>query len=128
MPMRALVTLVSVAALALGACGGGEAAPAQPGSPAATATPPADAARWLAAVEVAPRADDLDAVTERLIDPLGPALVVSPTDCFEGLPAGAGEGYVIGAVGDSRDAVARLVTDAGEPILFTASVTILCTD
>lgn len=128
MPMRAVVTLVSVAAFALGACGGGEADPAQPGPPAATATPSADVARWLAAVEVAPRADDLDAATERLIEPLGPALVVSPTDCFEGLPAGAGEGYVIGAVGDSRDAVERLVTDAGEPILFTASVTILCTD
>lgn len=128
MPMRAVVTLVSVAAFVLGACGGGGADPVQPGSPAATATPPSDAARWLAAVEVAPRADDLDAATERLIEPLGTALVVSPTDCFEGLPAGAGEGYVIGAVGDSRDAVERLVTDAGEPILFTASVTILCTD
>ncbi|MGZ8613216.1 MAG: hypothetical protein ACXWX4_00890 [Actinomycetota bacterium] len=127
MGMKVSVSLVSVvAAMSFGACGGGDAAPAEPGSPAAPAT--AAEARWRAAVEVAPRADALDAATERLIEPLGPALVVSPTNCFEGLPADAGEGYVIGAVGDSQDEVERLVADAGEPILFSASVTIVCTD
>jgi len=84
--------------------------------------------RWLAAVELAPLADDLDAPTERLIGPLGEALVVSPVDCFEGLPADVDDGYVIGAVGDSKDEVEGLILDAGEQVLFSASVTILCTD
>lgn len=89
---------------------------------------PAASERWLAAVEVAPRADDLDGATERLRDLLGPALVVSPVDCFDGLPTDAGEGYVIGAIADSDNAAELLVVEAGEPVLFTASVTILCSD
>ncbi len=105
---------------------GGERETADP-SPSSSA-PPASDVRWLAAIEVAPRADDLDALTLRVRDLLGPALVVSPVSCFEGLPARAGDGYVIGAVADSREEVERLVGDAGEPVLFTASVTILCTD
>ena len=115
--------------LALGACAGdegGPVAPAEPNASAATSSEPES--RWLAAVDVAPRADDLDAATERLMQPLGAALVVSPVSCFEGLPTKAGDGYVIGAVGESRSEVERLVTDAGEQVMFTASVTILCTD
>lgn len=115
--------------LALGACAGdegGSAAPAEPNPSAATSSEPES--RWLAAVDVAPRADDLDAATERLMQPLGAALVVSPVSCFEGLPTTAGDGYVIGAVGESQSEVERLVTDAGEPVMFSASVTILCTD
>jgi len=84
--------------------------------------------RWLAAIEIAVRADDLDAATERVRAALGPALVVSPVDCFDGLPAAAGEGYVIGALAASRAAAEASVVEAGEPVLFTASVTILCTD
>ena len=112
--------------VSLTSCGGGDPPPSEPGSRAAPS--PAIEATWLAAVEVAPRADDLDAATERLKGPLGTALVVSPTDCFDGLPAEAGDGYVIGAVGRSEEHVAELVTDAGETVLFTASVTVLCTD
>ena len=117
--------LVLAVAIALAGCGG-ERETVDP-SPASS-DPPASDARWLAAIEVAPRADDLDALTLRVRDLLGPALVVSPVSCFEGLPARAGDGYVIGAVAHSREVVERLVGDAGEPVLFTASVTILCTD
>ncbi len=54
--------------------------------------------------------------------------MVAPTECFEGLPDAAGDGYIIGAVGDSRREVERRVVDAGEEVSFSANVTILCTD
>jgi hypothetical protein len=77
---------------------------------------------------VAPLADDLDAMTARLREPLGESLVVSPADCFRGLPAEVDDGYVIGALASSREEAQELVADAGETVLFAASVTILCTD
>ena len=124
--MRAWIVPLLLAATSLAACGGGD-EPADP-APATSVQPSVGTERWLAAVEVAPKADDLDAATERLRDPLGEALVVSPVDCFEGLPAGLDARYLIGAVGDSSDDVEQLVVDAGEKVLFTASVTVLCTD
>jgi hypothetical protein len=121
-----VTALVAVATIAVAACGGGGGR----SDPSSTASPRASAGggRWIAVVEVAPRADDLDTATERLREPLGTALVVSPVDCFEGLPAEAGEGYVIGALAGSSEEAERLVAGAGEPVLFTASVTILCVD
>ena len=110
-------------AAALVACGGRGGG----GDPTAPAPTP-DGARWLAAVEVASRADDLDAATQRLREPLGQALVVSPVDCFEGMPADAGEGYVIGALSSSKVDAERLVAEADEAVLFSASVTIVCRD
>ena len=118
---RPSTTAVSVLAIAMVACagrGGG-------GDPTAPA-PTSDGPRWLAAVAVAPRADDLDATTQRLREPLGTALVVSPVDCFEGIPADSGQGYVIGALAPSKEDAERLVAEAGEAVLFSASVTIVC--
>ncbi len=119
---------VLIAAISLGACGGDDPVEPEDPTPAPSVEASAGGQRWLAAVQVAPRADDLDATTERLIDVFGTSLVVSPADCFDGLPAGVDDGYVVGAVGSSRDEVERLVADAGEKVLFTASVTIACTD
>lgn len=119
---RSTITALFLA-VALAACGGrgGGGEPTDP-------TPTPDGVRWLAAVEVASRADDLDAVTQRLREPLGKALVVSPVDCFEGLPDDAGQGYIVGAVAPSKRDAERLVSDAGEAVLFSASVTIVCSD
>ena len=119
-PSAIAVVCVMVAMVACGGRGGG-------GDPTAPA-PTTDGARWLAAVEVAPRADDLDAATQRLREPLGGALVVSPVDCFDGLPADAGQGYVIGALAPSKAEAERLVAEAGEAVSFSASVTIVCPD
>ena len=91
-------------------------------------SPSAQGERWIAVIDVAADPDDLDALTQRLREPLGTALVVAPADCFEGLPATANDGYVIGAVGDARSEVERRVVDAGETVAFTANVTILCKD
>jgi hypothetical protein len=120
--VRARSTVAAVAlAIAVAACGGEGGGGADP----TTASTP-DGVRWLAAVEVAQRADDLDAATQLLREPLGDALVVSPVDCFEGLPPEAGQGYVIGALADSSEVAEGLVAEAGEPLLFMASVTIVC--
>ena len=91
-------------------------------------SPSAEGERWIAVIDVAADPDDLDALTQRLLEPLGTALVVAPVDCFEGLPDAANDGYVIGAVGDARSEVERQVVDAGETVAFTANVTILCKD
>ena len=96
--------------------------------PSPSATPPAAEETWIAVIDVAPDPNDLDDLTQRLLDPLGTALVVTPVDCFEGLPEPARDGYLIGAVGDTRTDVERRVVDAGEEVAFTAKVTILCTD
>jgi hypothetical protein len=93
-----------------------------------SATPSAFEERWIAVIDVAPDPSDLDALTQQLLDQLGTALVVSPTECFEGMPDTARGGYVIGAVGDTRSGVEGLVIDAGEEVEFSARVTILCTD
>lgn len=93
-----------------------------------SASPSAEGETWIAVIEVAADPDDLDALTQQLLEPLGTALMVAPVDCFEGLPEAANDGYVIGAVGDSRSEVERAVVDAGETVAFTANVTILCTD
>ena len=93
-----------------------------------SATPGDHGQRWIAVIDVAPDPSDLDPLTQRLLDPLGTALMVAPTQCFEGLPDAAGNGYIIGAVGDSRREVERRVVDAGENVAFSANVKILCTD
>jgi hypothetical protein len=93
-----------------------------------SATPSDDEERWIAVIDVAPDPSDLDPLTQRLLDPLGTALMVAPTQCFEGLPDEAGNGYIIGAVGDSRREVERRVLEAGEDVAFNANVKILCTD
>jgi hypothetical protein len=93
-----------------------------------SASPSAEGETWIAVIEVAADPDDLDALTQELLEPLGIALMVAPADCFEGLPETANDGYVIGAVGDTRSEVERAVVDAGQTVAFTANVTILCRD
>ncbi|MEZ0235921.1 MAG: hypothetical protein ACAH81_13370 [Actinomycetota bacterium] len=124
-PLGVSRMLVPFVAIVLAGCGSERG----PADPAPTRPEPSlSDGRWLAVIEAAPRADDLDAITERVRDLLGPALVVSPVSCFEGLPERAGDGYVIGAVAGSQEEAELLVEGAGEPALFTAAVTILCTD
>jgi hypothetical protein len=122
-------------ALALGSCsedpepgGASSASTAAPTVSPSTPTPSAFEERWIAVVRVAPEPSDLDALTQQLLDPLGTALVVSPAECFEGLPDTALGGYLIGAVGDTRSEAEGLVLDAGEEVVFSAHVTIVCTD
>jgi len=117
-------------ALTLAYCGE-DSGPTQTSTPLASspsASPSASEMRWIAVIDVAPDPSDLDPLTQRLLGPLGTALMVAPTDCFEGLPDAAGNGYLIGAVADSRSEVERRVVEAGEQVAFSAHVRIICTD
>lgn len=130
-----MVLIVFGLALTLAGCGD-DPEPRRASSPSTTtpslsptsAPPPMYEERWIAVIDVAPDPNDLDALTQRMLDPLGTALMVAPTQCFEGLPDAAGNGYIIGAVGDSRPEVERRVVEAGEEVAFSASVKIVCTD
>ena len=132
--MRTVLIAIGVA-LALGSCGedpepgrASNASTAAPTVSPSTPTPSAFEERWIAVIRVAPEPSDLDALTQQLLDPLGTALVVSPAECFEGLPDTVLGGYLIGAVGDTRSEAEGLVLDAGEEVVFSAHVTIVCTD
>ena len=128
-PATHTVLIALGVALTLASCGE-DPDPGQTSTPSAaspSASPSTSEARWIAVIDVAPDPSDLDALTQRLADPLGIALMVAPTDCFEGLPDAARNGYLIGAVGDSRSEVERRVVDAGEKVAFSAEVTIVCT-
>jgi hypothetical protein len=125
--MRRLLTAL-IFALTLAACAD-DPGPGQ-GSPQASpsASPDPSEMMWIAVIDVASDPSDLDPLTQRLLGPLGTALMVAPTDCFEGLPDAAGNGYLIGAVADSRSEVERRVVEAGEQVAFSANVTIVCAD
>jgi hypothetical protein len=120
----------SLALGAVAACGERAEPNVEPSAePTRTSAPPPGAVEtWLAVVDVAPEANDLDALTRRLLEPLGGAIMVAPVDCFEGLPPDVRNGYLIGAVGDTRAEVERLVEDAGEAVSFSANVVNVCTD
>jgi hypothetical protein len=120
----------SLALGALAACGERAEPNAESSAePSRTPSPPPGAVEtWLAVVDVAPGANDLDALTRRLLEPLGGAIMVAPVDCFEGLPPDVRNGYLIGAVADTRAEVERLIEDAGEEVSFSAHVVNVCTD
>jgi hypothetical protein len=127
--MHAVLIAVGFA-FTLASCGE-DPGPKQTSTPTASspsASPSASEMRWIAVIDVAPDPSDLDPLTQRLLDPLGIALIVAPTDCFEGLPDAAGDGYLIGAVANSRSEVERRVVEAGEQVAFSAHVTMICTD
>jgi hypothetical protein len=127
--MRAVLIALGFA-LTLASCGE-DPGPGQTATPTASspsAPPSASETRWIAVIDVAPDPSDLDPLTQRLLGPLGSTLMVAPTDCFEGLPDVAGNGYLIGAVANSRSEVERRVVEAGERVAFSAHVTITCTD
>lgn len=127
--MHAVLIALGVA-LTLASCGE-DPGPRQTSTPTVSSTaasPSASETRWIAVIDVAPDPSDLDPLTQRLLGSLGSALIVAPADCFEGLPDAAGNGYLIGAVANSRSEVERRVVEAGEQVVFSANVTIICTD
>ena len=99
---RGLTVLVLVVAIVLAGCGRSRAARADhradAGPGAASSADGRDGSR---SSRCAPGRRPRARQPQRLRDPLGPALVVSPVDCFEGLPRELGDGYLIGAVGES---------------------------
>lgn len=126
-------TTASVVALLLigsAACGNDPA-----GSPGATPRPAGSTATvavsegWLAVIAVDADPNGLDRQTQDLLPIAGASLVVSPIECFGGLPtAYADAGYVLGFLSEDRAVVEALLDRVGRPALFVAPVRSHCTD
>jgi len=127
---RASVALLLVLAAA---CASSPITPATvPSSVVAPSVAPTDEA-WVAVLGVAriPSAlsGDRTDILETLGDALEGAVVVSPTTCLEGLPAGLpADGYVLAIQQSSRAEVLVLADQASREPSFVGPVHALCTD
>jgi hypothetical protein len=128
-----VVLLVAGLAMLAAACLGGTS-----GAPPPFSSPPPSggsasggaqaASGWIVVFRVTVDPSDLDAETARLAPILGSAVRASPVQCFRGLPASAGRGYLLGAVARTKPEVRALVARAGLAPLFIARVDELCLD
>ncbi len=83
---------------------------------------------WLAALAIADDPNELDDLTREVSGALGDTLVVAPTDCYEGLPGVAGDGYVLGAEGADRTTAETAAAATSHAAVFVARVTYVCPD
>ena len=88
---------------------------------------------WAAVFQTAADPQDLSAPRAEILAGLGDALegyvVVSPSSCIEGLPAGiSGRGYVLAIVRDRRGDVRALAGSLDRQTLFEGPVEVACTD
>jgi hypothetical protein len=84
---------------------------------------------WLAVIAVDADPNELDPRTRDLVPIAGASLVVSPSECFDGLPAAyADAGYVLGFLSEDRAVVEALLDRAERPALFVSRVRSHCTD
>jgi hypothetical protein len=73
--------------------------------------------------------NELDRLTQELLPIGGVAFVVSPSECFEGLPAAHVEaGYVLGFLSEDRGVVEAMLDRAERPAMFVVRVRSHCTD
>jgi len=119
--------LAILVAIALTACGSNADTPGATSSPSAVGST-AFVRVWLAALRIAADPNDLDADTQELLDLVDKALVVSPVQCFEGLPddVAKGGGYVLGVTSDGRAELDRVVAKTGREPLFVVQVRDFC--
>ena len=88
---------------------------------------------WVAVLRVARNPSALSGdrtdIVETLGDALAGAVVVSPTTCLEGLPAGLpSDGYVLAVQQGSRSEVLVLTDQLSDAPSFVGPVHPLCTD
>jgi hypothetical protein len=120
-----------VALLLIGSAGCGNDPAGRPGD---TPTPVGSTAAavsegWLAVIAVGADPNELDRLTQELLPIGGVAFVVSPSECFEGLPAAHDEaGYVLGFLSEDRAVVEALLDRAERPAMFVVRVRSHCTD
>ena len=70
-----------------------------------------------------------DTPAAALKDVVGGALIVSPTSCFQGLPADVdASSYVLGVQTSTQSELHALVAEIDRKPLFEAQVTVMCTD
>lgn len=129
-PSRAAVALFLVLA---GACASSPSTPVTaPSSVVAPSVVPTDDV-WVAVLGVARNPSALSGdrtdILETLGDALEGAVVVSPTTCLQGLPAGLpADGYVLAIQQSSRAEVLVLTDQASRDPSFVGPVHALCTD
>jgi hypothetical protein len=106
--------------------------PTAPSSVVAPSVMPTDDV-WVAVLRVARNPSALSGdrtdIVETLGDALAGAVVVSPTTCLEGLPAGLpSDGYVLAVQQGSRSEVLVLTDQLSDEPSFLGPVHPLCTD
>ena len=131
-PRASVALLVLVLATA---CASPPSTPATPATSSTVVAPsvPSSADTWVAVLGVArtPGAlsGDRTDIVETLGDALEGAVVVSPTSCLEGLPAGSPpDGYVLAIQQSSRPEVLVLTDQVRREPSFVGPVHQLCTD
>ena len=83
----------------------------------------------LAVFRTASDVRELDADTAAVKEIVGGAIVVSPVNCFDGLPVDDPETtYVLGVVAPSREQLDALVDRVGRPTIFAGYVRTMCLD
>jgi len=132
---RALVVVVGVGLILTAGCSkpgsGASTGTSRPSSPSGSAAPRSaspNTREWIAVLRVAADPSDLDAETVRLAPELGPAFRASPVQCFRGLPADAGTGYVLGVVATTKSELRSLEVRSGLAPLFETRAEELCID
>ena len=84
---------------------------------------------WIAVFRSVADVAKLDADTAELKDAVDGAIVVSPVDCFEGLPIDdPGATYVLGVVAPTEEQLDALVDLADRPAIFEGRVRTMCLD
>lgn len=103
-------------------------------SPSSAVSAPTGPQRaWAAVFQTAADPQDLSAPRAEILAGLGDALdgyvVVSPSSCIEGLPAGiSGDGYVLAILREQRGDVRALAGSLDQRPVFVGPVTVTCTD
>ena len=84
---------------------------------------------WLAVFRTASDVQELDEDTTEVKAIVGGAIVVSPVNCFEGLPVDdPGTTYVLGVVAPSKEQLDALVDQVDRPTVFEGEVRTMCLD
>ena len=84
---------------------------------------------WLAVFRTATDVGELDADTAAIKAIVGGAIVVSPVNCFEGLPFDdPGSTYLLGVVAPSPEQLDELLEQVARPTVFEGQVRTMCLD
>jgi len=83
---------------------------------------------WIAVFRAVADVAKLDADTAELKDAVDGAIVVSPVNCFEGLPIDDPGAYVLGVVAPTKEQLDALVDLADRLAIFEGRVRTMCLD
>ena len=131
--MRTTVAAGSMLVLAaVTACGSPSRVPASDAPATATPSVGMPETAWAALLDSADDPGRLAAGRRSALASLGDVLegsvVISPTDCLDGLPTEVTDGYVLAIVRPGRDEVRALASELDDEPSFVGAVTVVCSD